>query len=146
MHVRHARVCITILRGNTYTKFCLQYELRIYYADNKQRDLSCGENLQNIPNIKTPSRILWKLHCLLMLRTGQSICSSTHCHSHYLPISSIGDNPTLSRITSFRTLSLLVCPQNHRNIRISATLSCWTCRLLKVQLNNQYKIKTIEGK
>ena len=21
-----------------------------------------------------------------MLRTGQSICSSTHCHSHYLPI------------------------------------------------------------
>ena len=38
-------------------------------------------------------------------------------------------HPTLSRITSFRTLSLFVCPQNHRNIRISATLSCRTCRL-----------------
>ena len=33
-------------------------------------------------------------------------------------------HPTLYRIISFRTLSLLVCPQNHRNILISATLSC----------------------
>ena len=54
MHVQHARVCRTMLRENTYTKLCLQHELKnMYYADNKQRDLSCGENLQNIPNIKT---------------------------------------------------------------------------------------------
>jgi hypothetical protein len=33
-------------------------------------------------------------------------------------------HPTLSRIALFRTLSLLVCPQNHCNIRISATLAC----------------------
>ena len=51
-----------------------------------------------------------------------------------LSFSSIGATPTLSRIASFRTLSLLVCPQNHRNIRISATLSCWTCRLYKFKL------------
>ena len=42
------------------------------------------------------------------------------------------------RITSFRTLSLLVCPQNHRNIRISATLSCWTCHLFVGQHSAPY--------
>ena len=48
-----------------------------------------------------------------------------------LSSSSIGATPSLSRITLFRTLSLLVCLHNHRNIRISATLSCWTCRLCR---------------
>uniref|UniRef100_A0A0A9FS41 Uncharacterized protein n=1 Tax=Arundo donax TaxID=35708 RepID=A0A0A9FS41_ARUDO len=37
---------------------------------------------------------------------------------------SIGATSSLSRISSFRTRSLLVCPQVQRNIRISATLNC----------------------
>src|SRR6185369_2605212 len=67
------------------------------------------------------------------LRTGASGGLRWTCLNHlsqcWVSFSSIGATPTLSRITSFRTLSLLVCLQNHRNIRISATLSCWTCRL-----------------
>ena len=35
---------------------------------------------------------------------------------------------------------LLVCPQNHRNIRISATLNCWTCRLFVGQHSAPYNI------
>ena len=49
-------------------------------------------------------------------------------------------HPTLSRITSFRTPSHLVCPQNHRNICISATLNCWTCRLFVGQHSAPYNI------
>ena len=62
------------------------------------------------------------------LRTGASGGLRWTCPNHlsrcWVSFSSIGATPTLSRITSFRTLSLLVCPQDHRNIRISATLSC----------------------
>ena len=69
------------------------------------------------------------------LRTGASGGLRWTCPNHlnrcWVSFFSIGATPTLSRITSFRTLSLLVCPQNHRNIRISATLSCWTCRLCR---------------
>ena len=67
------------------------------------------------------------------LRTGASGGLRWKCPNYlnrcWVSFSSIGATPTLSRITSFRTLSLFVCPQNHHNIRISATLSCWTCRL-----------------
>ena len=63
-----------------------------------------------------------------------------HLSGCWVSFSSIGATPTLSRITSFRTLSLLVCPQNHRNIRISATLSCWTCRLFVGQHSAPYNI------
>ena len=62
-----------------------------------------------------------------------------HLNRCWVSFSSIGATPTLSRIASFRTLSLLVCPQNHRNIRISATLSCWTCCLSAGQ-HSTYKI------
>ena len=58
----------------------------------------------------------------------------------WVSFSSICATPTLSRITSFRTLSLLVCPQNHRNICISATLSCWICRLFVGQHSAPYNI------
>ena len=78
------------------------------------------------------------------LRTGASgglrwICSN-HLNRWWVSFSSIGATLTLSRIASFRTLSLLVCPQNHRNIRISATLSCWTCRLFVDQHSAPYNI------
>ena len=64
-------------------------------------------------------------HFRTPLRTGASgglcwICPN-HLNRCLVSFSSIGATPTLFRITSFRTLSLLVCPQNHRNIRISAT-------------------------
>ena len=63
-----------------------------------------------------------------------------HLSRCWVSFSSIGTTPTLSRIASFRTLSLLVCPQNHRNIRISATLNCWTCRLFVGQHSAPYNI------
>ena len=78
------------------------------------------------------------------LRTGASGSLRWTCPNHlsryWVSFSSIGATPTLSRITSFRTLSLLVCPQNHRNIRISATLSCWTCCLFVDQHSALYNI------
>ena len=79
-----------------------------------------------------------------LLRTGASGGFRWTCPNHlnrcWVSFSSIGATPTLSRITSFLTLSLLVCPQNHRNIRISATLSCWTCRLFVGQHSTLYNI------
>ena len=78
------------------------------------------------------------------LRTGASGGLHWTCPNHlsrcWVNFSSIGATPTLSRITSFRTLSLLMCPQNHRNIRISATLSCWICRLFVGQHSAPYNI------
>ena len=78
------------------------------------------------------------------LRTGASRGLRWTCPNHlsrcWVSFSSIDATPTLSRITSFRTLSLLGCPQNHRNIRISATLSCCTCRLFVGQYSAPYNI------
>ena len=52
------------------------------------------------------------------LRTGASGGLRWTCPNHlsrcWVSFSSIGATPTLTRIASFRTLSLLVCPQNHR--------------------------------
>ena len=78
------------------------------------------------------------------LRTSASgglrwICPN-HLNRCWVSFSSIDATPTLYRITSFRTLSLLVCPQNHRNIHISTTLSCWTCRLFVGQHSAPYNI------
>jgi hypothetical protein len=36
--------------------------------------------------------------------------------------------------------SLLVLPQIYRSMRISATLSCWTCRLLVGQHSTPYNM------
>src|SRR3954451_470856 len=44
------------------------------------------------------------------------------------------------RITSFRIRSFLVWPHAHLNMRISATPSCWTCRLLVGQHSAPYNI------
>src|SRR6185437_4896147 len=78
------------------------------------------------------------------LLTGASgglrwICPN-HLNRCWVSFFSIGATPTLSRITSFRTLSLLVCRQNHSNIRISATLSCWTYHLFVGQHSAPYNI------
>ena len=83
-------------------------------------------------------------HFKTSLRTGASgglrwICPN-HLNRWGVSFSSIDATPTLSRIASFRTLSLLVCLQNHRNIHISATLSCWTCRLFVGQHSAPYNI------
>ena len=55
------------------------------------------------------------------LRTGTSGGLRWTCPNHlnrcWISFSSIGATFTLSRIASFRTLSFLVCPQNHRNIQ-----------------------------
>ena len=83
------------------------------------------------------------------LRTGTSGGLRWICPNHLsrccVSFSSIGATPTLSRIASFRTLSLLVCPQNYCNIRISATLSCWTCRLFVGQHSAPYIISPDES-
>ena len=78
------------------------------------------------------------------LRTGASGGLRWTCPNHlnrcWVSFSSIGTTPTLSRIVSFRTLSLIVCPQNHGNIRISATLNCWTCCIFVGQHSAPYNI------
>ena len=89
-------------------------------------------------------------HFSTPLRTGASgglrwTCPN-HLNRYWVSFSSISATPTLSRIASFWTLSLLVCPQNHRNqnhrnIRISATLSCCTCRLFVGQHSTPYNYK-----
>src|SRR6185295_6182053 len=79
-----------------------------------------------------------------LLRTGASRGLRWTCPNYlnrcWVSFSTIGATPTLSRIISFRTLSLLVCPQNHRDICISATLSCCTCRLFVGQHSAPYNI------
>jgi hypothetical protein len=71
---------------------------------------------------------------MMPLCTGASGGLRCTCPNHLsrccTSFSSIGANPRRSRISSFRTRSILVCPQIQRNIRISATLSCWICLLL----------------
>jgi hypothetical protein len=63
-----------------------------------------------------------------------------HLNLCWTSFSSIGDTPRRSRISSFQTRSILVWSQIHRNIRIFATLSCWTCRLFVGQHSAQYNI------
>jgi hypothetical protein len=48
--------------------------------------------------------------------------------------------PNLSRMSSFWTRSLLVWPHIHCSMRISVTLSCWTCRLLVGQYSDPYNM------
>jgi hypothetical protein len=81
---------------------------------------------------------------IIPICTGASSGLRWICPNHLkrscISFSSNGATPTLSRISSFRTRSLLVWPHIQRNIRISATLSCWTCRLLVGQHSAPYNI------
>jgi hypothetical protein len=73
------------------------------------------------------------VYLITPLRIG-ALWASVACQNHLkrccTSFSSTGVTPSLSRMSSFRTRSLLVWPQIHRSMRISATLSCWTCHLL----------------
>ncbi len=76
-----------------------------------------------------PLLLFTSLFRLMMpLCTGASGDLRCTCPNHLsrccTSFSSIGPTPRRSRISSFRTRSILVCPQIQRNIRISATLSC----------------------
>ena len=78
------------------------------------------------------------------LRTGASAGLRWICPNHLkrccTSFSSTGATPSLSRMSSFRIWSLLVLPQIHRSMRISTTLSCWTCRLLVDQHSAPYNM------
>src|SRR4051812_3906597 len=69
----------------------------------------------------------------------QWICPN-HLKRCWTSFSSIGAIPTLSYIPSFRIRSFLVWPHAHLNMRICATPSCWTCRLLVGQHSTPYNI------
>jgi hypothetical protein len=81
---------------------------------------------------------------IIPLRTGAFAGLRWICPNHLkrccTSFSSTGVTPSLSRMTSFRTRSLLVLSQIHRNMRISATLSCWTCRILVGQYSAPYNM------
>jgi hypothetical protein len=78
------------------------------------------------------------------LRTGASAGLRWICPNHLkrccTSFSSTGATPSLSRMSSFQTRSLLVLPQIYRSMCISATLSCWTCRLLVGQYSAPYNM------
>ncbi|ONL99808.1 hypothetical protein ZEAMMB73_Zm00001d029891 [Zea mays] len=74
----------------------------------------CGELFVNIPLLQV------SLHSLCPRQSLRWICPN-HLKRCCISFSSIGATPTLSRISSFRTRSLLVWPHIQRNIRISAT-------------------------
>ena len=81
---------------------------------------------------------------IISLRTGVSGGLRWRCPNHlkrcWTSFSSIGATPTLSRISSFLIRSLLVWPQIHHNICISATLIFWTCCRLVAQHSAPYNI------
>jgi len=64
-----------------------------------------------------------------------------HLNRCWTNFSSIGATPNLSRVSSFRTRSLLVWPQIQHNIRISTTLIYWTCHLFVDQHSAPYYIE-----
>jgi hypothetical protein len=78
------------------------------------------------------------------LRTGASVGLCCICPNHLkqccTSFSSTGVTPSLSHMSSFQTRSLLVLLQIHRSMRISVTLSCWTCRLLVGQHSALYNM------
>jgi hypothetical protein len=78
------------------------------------------------------------------LRIGASADLRCICPNHLkrccTSFSSTDVTPSLSRMSSFRTRSLLVWPQIHHSMCISATLSCWTCHLLVGQYSASYNM------
>jgi hypothetical protein len=92
-----------------------------------------------------PLPLFTLLSCLMMpLCTSASgglrwICPN-HLNRCPISFSSVGATPSRSRMSSFLTRYNLVCPHIQRNIRISATLSFWICRLLVGQHSAPYNI------
>jgi hypothetical protein len=93
---------------------------------------------RHLPLFLLPVRLITPLQ--IGASTGLRCICLNHlkrcCTSFY----STGASPSLSRMSLFRTRSLLVWPQIHRSMRISATLSCWTCPLLVGQHSAPYNI------
>jgi hypothetical protein len=89
-----------------------------------------------LPLFSSPDRFITRL------RTGASADLRWICPNHLkrccMSFSSTGATPSLSHMSSFQTRSLLVLPQIHCTMCISATLSCWTCRLLVGQHSAPY--------
>jgi hypothetical protein len=69
------------------------------------------------------------VHLMVSICTGASSglrwTYPNHLNRCWISFSSIGATLSRSRMSSFLTRSNLVCPHIQRNIRISATLSCW---------------------
>jgi hypothetical protein len=80
------------------------------------------------------SLFLLPIRLITTLRIGASAGLRCICSNHLkrccMSFSSTSATPSLSRMSSFRTQSLLVWTQIHRSMHISTTLSCWTCSLL----------------
>jgi hypothetical protein len=78
------------------------------------------------------------------LQIGASVSLHWICPNYlkrcYTGFSSTGATPSLSCMSSFWTRSLLVWPQIHRSMRISAMLSYWICCLLVDQYSALYNI------
>jgi hypothetical protein len=90
------------------------------------------------------SFLLLPVRLITPLQIGASAGLRCICPNHLkrccMSFSSTGATPSLSRMSSFRIRSLLVWPQIHRSMRISATLSCWTSRLLVGQHSAPYNM------
>jgi hypothetical protein len=87
---------------------------------------------------------LLSVRLITPLRIGASTGLRWTCPNHLkrccTSFSSTDTTPSLSRMSSFWTRSLLVWPQIYRSMRISATLSCWICRLLVGQHSTPYNM------
>jgi hypothetical protein len=90
------------------------------------------------------SLFLLPVRLITPLQIGASAGLHYICPTHFkrccTSFSSTGATPSLSRMSSFRTRSLLVCPQILRSMCISAMLSCWTCHLLVGQHSAPYNM------
>jgi hypothetical protein len=77
---------------------------------------------------------LLPVHLITPLRIGASAGLRCICLNYLkrccMSFSSTSASPSLLCMSSFQTRSLLVWPQIHSIMRISATFSCWTCCLL----------------
>jgi hypothetical protein len=84
------------------------------------------------------------VHLITPLRISASACLRwiypNHLKRCYTSFSLTGATPSLSRMSSFRTRYLLVWPQIHRSMRISAMFSCLTCHLLVDQCSAPYNM------
>lgn len=120
-----------LLSTATYLKiFC---SLKSIFADSSQVRFGLPLRLFTL-----------SIHFRTLLLTGASWglhwIYPNHLSQSWVNFSSIGATASFSQISVFYTLSLLVWPQNHRNIHIYATLSCWICCLLVVQHSSLYNI------
>jgi hypothetical protein len=90
------------------------------------------------------SLFLLPIRLITPLWIGTSMDIRCICPNHLkrccMSFSSTGVTLSLSRISSFRIRSLLVWPQIHCSMRISATLSCWACRILVSQHFSTYNM------